>query len=72
MGESKTHAANDTVFVMPSGLRPINVGWRVAFVVNGLTYGNIVFTANGNVNINQINDDTQSGRIYFSVAFPIA
>ena len=72
MGETKTHSANDTIFVMPSGLRPISIGWRVAFVVNGLTYGNLVFSANGNVNINQINDDTQTGRIYFSVAFPIA
>lgn len=72
MGENKTHAANDTIIVMPSGLRPISVGWRVAFAVNGLTYGNLVFASNGNVNINQINDDTQSGRIYFSVAYPIA
>lgn len=70
-GENKTHAALDVLFVVPSGLRPPK-NWRIPFTVNGLTYGNLVINATGNCAINQISDDTQSGRIYFSVAYPLA
>ena len=71
MGEIKTHSANDTLFSIPLGLRPPK-NWRIAFTVNASTYGNLGILTGGNCNINQISDDTQSGRIYFSVAYPIA
>ena len=70
-GENKTHAALDVLFVVPSGLRPPK-NWRIPFTVNALTYGNLVINATGNCIINQISDSTQSGRIYFSIAYPIA
>ena len=71
MGEIKTHSANDTLFVVPAGLRPPK-NWRFPFTVNASTYGNLGILSSGNCNINQISDNTQSGRIYFSVAYPIA
>lgn len=71
MGANTTHAANDVLFVMPASLRP-STGWRVAFTSNAGAYGNLGFYTNGNVTINQISDNTVTGRIYFSVAYPIA
>ena len=70
-GQSKTHSNGETLFVLPVGLRPIQ-NWEQAFTVDGKTFGQIHVLSNGNVNINNIADDTQTGRIYFSVAYPIA
>lgn len=71
-GGTGTHSAGDTLFTLPSGLRPIQ-NWQAPFVVNAVTYGNVSIGAgSGNCNINQINDNTQGGRIYFTVAFPIS
>lgn len=70
-GESKTHSNGDTLFVLPTGLRPIQ-NWEASFTVDGKAYGQVHVLANGNVNINNISDNTVTGRIYFSVSFPIA
>jgi len=70
-GESITHSTGDTLFVLPTALRPIQ-NWEQSFTVDGKTYGQVHVLANGNVNVNNIADNTQAGRIYFSVAFPIA
>lgn len=70
-GESKTHANGDTLFVLPAALRPLQ-NWEQSFTVDGKTYGQVHVLSNGNVNINSIADNSQTGRIYFSVAYPIA
>ena len=33
-GESKTHSNGDTLFVLPTGLRPIQ-NWEASFTVDG-------------------------------------
>ena len=70
-GQSQTHSAGDTLFVIPTGYRPIQ-NFEAAFTVDGKAYGQVHILANGNVNINNISDNTVTGRIYFSVAYPIA
>lgn len=70
-GASATHSNGDTLFTIPSSLRPIQ-NWEQSFTVDGKTYGQIHILSNGNCNINNIADNTVTGRIYFSVAYPIA
>ena len=70
-GQNKTHANGDTLFVLPTALRPLQ-NWEQSFTVDGKTYGQIHVLTNGNVNINSIADNSQTGRIYFSIAYPIA
>lgn len=70
-GASATHANGDTLFVLPTALRPVQ-NWEQAFTVDGKTFGQVHLLTNGNVNINNIADNTQTGRIYFSVAYPLA
>ena len=71
-GESKTHANGDTLFNIPASLRPVQ-NWEQSFTVDGKTYGQVhLISSSGNCNINIIADNTQTGRIYFSVAYPIA
>lgn len=69
-GESTTHSSGDVLFTLPSGYRPLNLLYT-PFVVNGLTFGNFEIAKNGTAKINQINDNTATGRIYATVAFPI-
>ena len=71
-GESATHTETDTLFVLPSGLRPVQ-NWIVNFVEDDKTFGTItIHSSNGKANINKIADNTQTGRVYFSISFPIA
>lgn len=70
-GQNTTHNNGDILFVLPTALRPIQ-NWEQSFTVDGKTFGQVHVIPNGNVSINIIADNTQSGRIYFSVAYPLA
>lgn len=71
-GQDQTHSNGDTLFVLPTGLRPIQ-NWEQVFTANEKAYGQVTINSStGNCNVNRISDSTQSGRIYFSVAYPIA
>ena len=71
MGESKTHDAGDQIFELASGYRP-SANTVFPFVVNAGAYGNIQLGTDGKAKINQISDNTVSGRIYFNAVFRTA
>lgn len=75
-GASLAHSNGDTLFTIPSALRPIQ-NYEVSFVAadgssikaTGFCH---IYSSSGNCNVGGISDTSVSGRIYFSVAFPIA
>ena len=69
-GESKTHAAADTLFTLPSGLRPTHMLY-VPFVINNSGYGNVVINTSGVVQINNLSGGSTAGRVYFNCAIPL-
>ena len=70
-GESKTHAAADVLFTLPSGYRPPNQLY-VPFIINNSGYGNIVMNTNGTVQVNNLYGGSTAGRVYFSAAIPLS
>lgn len=69
-GENKTHAAGDDLFTLPSGYRPQNLIYQ-SIVINNTGYGNISLNNDGACKISQVANGSTSGRVYFSLAFPI-
>lgn len=69
-GENKTHSASDVLFVLPENLRPSATEF-VPFTVNTGALGVLFIYANGNATVNQVSDSTVSGRIYFTVTYPV-
>jgi len=70
-GVSTTHSSTATLFTLPEGFRPASTV-HVPFVKNGVTYGTVQITNTGVCTVNQIGDATATGRIYFTVEFPIS
>lgn len=68
-GASKTYAANDTLFTLPSGYRPSSDNFAFCGI-NAKTYCVIkLFASTGICQIVTINDASQSGRIYGTLSF---
>lgn len=70
-GESKTHAAGDTLFTFNSGYRPGYL-FYVPFVINNTGYGVLSINSDGAVKVSTINGGTTAGRIYAQFTFPLA
>lgn len=69
-GESKTHAANDTLFTLPSSYCPKNL-FYAPFVINNTGYGNLGVSTTGVVSINQVANGGTAGRVYAAFSFPV-
>lgn len=70
-GEATTHSAGDTIMTIPSAYRP-DGNVFIPFASNATAYGNIILNAStGQVNVNQISSATQSGRLYFTLVYPL-
>ena len=69
-GESKTHAANDVLFTLPTSCRPSSM-FYVPFVINNTGYGNLSIATTGAVSINQVANGASAGRIYASFDIPL-
>ena len=71
-GENKSHNANDQLFTMPTAYKPSNMTY-VLFNVNDTAYGQVgIDSTNGNCFINRISTAGASGRIYFTISYPLA
>ena len=69
-GATGTHAANDTLFTLPAGYRPLN-NLSAPFTLNGAAYGSVSIGAStGICKINFISNSSMDGRIYFNLAYP--
>lgn len=69
-GENKTHTANQLIFTLPEGYRPLKDTY-IPFVKNILAFGVILIMTDGKCYVNQISDATASGRLYFNCTFII-
>lgn len=72
-GENKAHANDDTLFTLPASLRPSQIVYMPFLSVYGSNFitGTASISADGACKINQINDTTNTGRVYFAFAYPL-
>lgn len=71
-GATGTHASDDQLFTLPSGYRPI-ASLSTPFIINNSAYGVVNINAGTGIGkVDFISSTTANGRIYFSIAYPVA
>lgn len=71
-GATGTHNADDTLFTLPSGYRPLG-NLISPFTLNNTAYGDVAINSStGLCKINFISSTTADGRIYFNISYPVA
>jgi len=69
-GKAGTYAANENLFTLPSGYRPLAT-ISVPFILNNSAYGVVnINNSTGVAKVDFISSTSASGRIYFSLAYP--